>query len=145
MKNVLYRMPDKLHLDSLTVTGKTLGENIAGAGVYNDDVIRTLDNPVYAEGAPSLDVALLTAGVPVFGMCYGFQAMVQALGGTVAHTGLGEYGSTQATVLDLSSTLFDGQVAGSGSRIADRGICAGTEILRADAHRRHRHWFTLFG
>ncbi|MBE3074275.1 MAG: gamma-glutamyl-gamma-aminobutyrate hydrolase family protein, partial [Actinobacteria bacterium] len=42
---------------------------------------------VYADGAPELDVALLTAGVPVFGMCYGFQAMVQALGGTVAHTG----------------------------------------------------------
>jgi len=66
---------------------------------------------VYAEGAPVLDSALLTAGVPVFGMCYGFQAMVQALGGTVAHTGLGEYGSTQATVSDLSSTLFNGQVA----------------------------------
>ena len=66
---------------------------------------------VYAEGAPALDVALLTAGVPVFGMCYGFQAMVQALGGTVAHTGLREYGSTQATVSDLSSTLFKDQVA----------------------------------
>lgn len=39
---------------------------------------------VYAAGAPSLDPALLAAGVPVFGMCYGFQAMVQgALGGTV--------------------------------------------------------------
>ena len=66
---------------------------------------------VYAQGAPALDVALLTAGVPVFGMCYGFQAMVQALGGTVAHTGLGEYGSTQATIYDLSSTLFKDQVA----------------------------------
>jgi len=66
---------------------------------------------VYADGAPALDVALLTAGVPVFGMCYGFQAMVQALGGTVAHTGLGEYGSTQALVSDLTSTLFNGQVA----------------------------------
>jgi len=65
---------------------------------------------VYAEGAPTLDVGLLTAGVPVFGMCYGFQAMALALGGTVARTGLGEYGSTQATVLDLSSTLFNGQV-----------------------------------
>jgi GMP synthase (glutamine-hydrolysing) len=48
---------------------------------------------VYEEGAPELDKALLEAGVPVFGMCYGFQAMAQALGGTVAHTGLGEYGS----------------------------------------------------
>ena len=66
---------------------------------------------VYAQGAPALDAALLTAGVPVFGMCYGFQAMVQALGGTVARTGLGEYGSTKATVSDLSSTLFNGQVA----------------------------------
>ena len=36
---------------------------------------------VYAPGAPALDAALLSAGVPVFGMCYGFQAMAQALGG----------------------------------------------------------------
>jgi GMP synthase (glutamine-hydrolysing) len=42
-------------------------------------------------------------------MCYGFQAMAQALGGTVAHTGLGEYGSTPATVRDTASTLFNGQ------------------------------------
>ncbi len=41
---------------------------------------------VYAEGAPELDKALLEAGVPVMGLCYGFQAMVQALGGSVAHT-----------------------------------------------------------
>ncbi|GAB3449675.1 glutamine-hydrolyzing GMP synthase [Phycicoccus ginsengisoli] len=64
---------------------------------------------VYAEGAPGLDRAVLEAGVPVFGMCYGFQAMVQALGGTVAHTGLGEYGATPAQVSDPSSTLFNGQ------------------------------------
>ena len=35
----------------MTVTGKTLGENIEGAEVYNDDVIRTVENPIYAEGA----------------------------------------------------------------------------------------------
>jgi dihydroxy-acid dehydratase len=35
----------------MTVTGKTLGENIAGAEVYNDDVIRTVKDPIYAEGA----------------------------------------------------------------------------------------------
>ena len=64
---------------------------------------------VYEEGAPELDASLLTAGVPVFGMCYGFQAMVQALGGTVAHTGLGEYGATPAQVTDSTSTLFNGQ------------------------------------
>jgi len=66
---------------------------------------------VYEEGAPTLDAALLDAGVPVFGICYGFQSMVQALGGTVAHTGLREYGATMATVSDTSSTLFNGQTA----------------------------------
>ena len=66
---------------------------------------------VYAVGAPSLDPALLAAGVPVFGMCYGFQSMAQALGGTVAATGTGEYGQTPARVLDTTSTLFDGQPA----------------------------------
>ncbi len=64
---------------------------------------------VYAAGAPSLDPALLAAGIPVFGMCYGFQAMAQALGGTVAATGTGEYGQTPARIVDATSTLFDGQ------------------------------------
>ena len=35
----------------MTVNGKTIGQNIEGAKVYNDDVIRPLDNPIYAEGA----------------------------------------------------------------------------------------------
>ena len=66
---------------------------------------------VYAAGAPSLDPALLAAGVPVFGMCYGFQAMSHALGGTVAATGTGEYGQTPAQIVDTTSTLFAGQPA----------------------------------
>jgi dihydroxy-acid dehydratase len=48
---LMTRIKDHLHLDALTVTGRTLGENIALAEVYNDDVIRTVDNPIYAEGA----------------------------------------------------------------------------------------------
>jgi GMP synthase (glutamine-hydrolysing) len=64
---------------------------------------------VYADGAPELDRGVLEAGVPVCGMCYGFQAMSQALGGTVAHTGLGEYGATPAAISDTESTLFNGQ------------------------------------
>jgi dihydroxy-acid dehydratase len=40
-----------LHLDCLTVTGRTLGENIDGARVFNDDVIRTTANPIYGEGS----------------------------------------------------------------------------------------------
>ncbi|WP_059016070.1 glutamine-hydrolyzing GMP synthase [Mycobacterium sp. M26] len=54
---------------------------------------------VYAEGAPQLDPALFDLDVPVFGICYGFQAMAQALGGTVAHTGTSEYGRTEMEVL----------------------------------------------
>jgi dihydroxy-acid dehydratase len=48
---LLSRMKQHLHLDALTVTGRTLGENIAAAAVHNDDVIRTLENPIYLEGA----------------------------------------------------------------------------------------------
>lgn len=48
---LMNRISDKLHLDALTVTGRTLGENIAGAEVHNDDVIRTCDNALYQEGA----------------------------------------------------------------------------------------------
>jgi dihydroxy-acid dehydratase len=40
-----------LHLDCLTVSGRTIGENIAGAKVFNDDVIRTTGNPIYGEGS----------------------------------------------------------------------------------------------
>jgi GMP synthase (glutamine-hydrolysing) len=54
---------------------------------------------VYAEGAPQLDPALFDLGVPVFGICYGFQAMAAALGGTVARTGTSEYGRTELNVL----------------------------------------------
>ena len=61
---------------------------------------------VYAEGAPSVDAALFDAGVPVFGICYGFQAMAQALGGTVERTGLSEYGGTPLDVVGEGSALF---------------------------------------
>ena len=47
-------MRQHLHLDALTVGGTTVGENIDGAKVFNDDVIRSLDNPIYAEGALAL-------------------------------------------------------------------------------------------
>jgi dihydroxy-acid dehydratase len=40
-----------LHLDAPTVNGRSLGQNIDGCQVYNDDVIRPLANPIYAEGA----------------------------------------------------------------------------------------------
>jgi GMP synthase (glutamine-hydrolysing) len=66
---------------------------------------------VYADGAPQLDPAIFDLDVPVFGICYGFQAMAQALGGTVAHTGTSEYGRTDLKVSggDLHSDLPERQ------------------------------------
>ncbi len=64
---------------------------------------------VYSEEAPRLDPALLEAGVPVLGLCYGFQSIAQALGGTVARTGSREYGSTRLEAIDSTCTLFSGQ------------------------------------
>ncbi|KOT57310.1 GMP synthase [Streptomyces rimosus subsp. rimosus] len=66
---------------------------------------------VYAEGAPSLDRSLFEAGVPVFGMCYGFQLMATTLGGTVDNTGAREYGRTDLHVSKSASTLFEGTPA----------------------------------
>ena len=51
LPGLMSRLTAHLHLDCLTVTGRTLGENIAAAEVYNDDVIRRLTEPIYAEGA----------------------------------------------------------------------------------------------
>ena len=62
---------------------------------------------VYEEGAPSIDPAIFEVGVPVLGICYGFQTMAHALGGTVGRTGTREYGHTEATVA-WDSCLFDG-------------------------------------
>jgi GMP synthase (glutamine-hydrolysing) len=47
---------------------------------------------VYADGAPPAPPGLFDAGVPVLGICYGFQLMVAGLGGTVERTGAAEYG-----------------------------------------------------
>jgi len=65
---------------------------------------------VYADGAPPAPAGLLAAGVPVLGICYGFQLLVSELGGTVERTGAAEYG---ATALDSTgaSRLLSGTPA----------------------------------
>ncbi|MDT7711807.1 MAG: hypothetical protein QOG46_496, partial [Pseudonocardiales bacterium] len=60
---------------------------------------------VYAPGAPRVDPVLFQAGVPVLGICYGFQAMADALGGAVQRTGTREYGRTDLQVLDGGGVL----------------------------------------
>ena len=59
LRGLMSRLTGHLKLDAVTVTGKTLGETLEGAEVYNDDVIRPLDNPLYAEGS----LALLTGNL----------------------------------------------------------------------------------
>jgi GMP synthase (glutamine-hydrolysing) len=63
---------------------------------------------VYEPGAPQVDPALFGTGVPTFGICYGFQAMVRALGGQVTRTGAREYGGTPLTAYPDRGVLFTG-------------------------------------
>ena len=51
MPALLKRIEGHLHRGATTVNGRTIGENVANAEVYHDDVIRPLDRPIYAEGA----------------------------------------------------------------------------------------------
>jgi GMP synthase (glutamine-hydrolysing) len=63
---------------------------------------------VYADGAPPAPAGLLTSGVPILGICYGFQLMVRDLGGEVQHTGTGEYGATVLHVAHDAGVLMEG-------------------------------------
>ncbi|MFI5301797.1 MAG: glutamine-hydrolyzing GMP synthase [Polyangiales bacterium] len=53
---------------------------------------------VYGEGAPQLDPALFSLGVPVLGICYGVQLMAHLLGGKVEHAKEREYGAAKLQV-----------------------------------------------
>ena len=63
---------------------------------------------VYSDGAPQVDPAMFDAGVPVFGICYGHQAMALALGGEVRRTGLGEFGPTSLSLTGDGGVVLAG-------------------------------------
>jgi GMP synthase (glutamine-hydrolysing) len=63
---------------------------------------------VYAPGAPPAPPGLLAAGVPVLGICYGFQLMIRDLGGEVARTGSGEYGAAALSLHGPGGVLLWG-------------------------------------
>jgi len=63
---------------------------------------------VYAPGAPPGPAGLLSSGIPVLGICYGFQLMVRDLGGEVARTGAGEYGAATLRNGETGSVLLRG-------------------------------------
>ncbi len=62
---------------------------------------------VYEPGAPELRAELLAVGVPVLGICYGMQAMANALGGEVSHTGGGEFGRTALSIESRDGLFHD--------------------------------------
>ena len=104
-----------------------IARRVREAGVYSEIVSHTetaeqvaAKNPsaiilsggpasVYAEGSPALQAGLLDLGIPVFGICYGFQVMAKELGGEVGETGLREYGATTVRVKPSDSPLFQDQ------------------------------------
>ena len=113
-------IPTVLVVDFGAQYAQLIARRVREAGVYSEIVPHTASvsdlvarkpaavilsggpSSVYAEGAPGVDAALFDAGIPVFGICYGFQAMAQALGGEVERTGLAEFGGTQLTVVPSS-------------------------------------------
>ena len=90
---------------------------------------------VYAEHAPKFDSNILQLDIPVFGICYGFQVMANALGGTVTKTGKSEFGRTslKASESKLFSSLPLEQLVwmSHGDAVTeaprDFAICASTE------------------
>ena len=63
-------------------------------------------NSVYVDGAPTIDPAIFDLGIPVLGLCYGFQLMTHLLGGHVCKAPEREYGKTLAHV-DTKSKVFE--------------------------------------
>jgi GMP synthase (glutamine-hydrolysing) len=62
---------------------------------------------VYEPNAPRIDPQIFDAGVPVLGICYGFQAMAYELGADVDRAAQGEFGHTTARI-DAGGTLLEG-------------------------------------
>ena len=87
---------------------------------------------VFEPGAPTIDPKVFDAGVPVLGICYGFQVMAYELGGKVDKAALGEYGKTSATIDDAAGILADSpaeQTTWMSHGVAVEQAPAGFEVL----------------
>ena len=125
-------MSDTAHRPVLIVDfgaqyAQLIARRVREAGVYSEIVPHTITatdvaakrpvgivlsggpSSVYEPDSPTLDPGILELGVPVLGICYGFQVMAQQLGGEVARTGRREYGATAMTVHGDGGALLAGQ------------------------------------
>ena len=87
---------------------------------------------VFEPGAPTIDTKVFESGVPVLGICYGFQVMAYELGGKVDKAALGEYGKTSATIDDADGILADSpaeQTTWMSHGVAVEQAPAGFEVL----------------
>ncbi|MCC5897422.1 MAG: glutamine-hydrolyzing GMP synthase [Phormidium sp. BM_Day4_Bin.17] len=62
-------------------------------------------NSVYDENAPQCDAKIWQLGIPILGVCYGMQLMVQQLGGSVERAELAEYGKAALHIDDPTDLL----------------------------------------
>ena len=86
-----------------TISAKELAEKNPAAIILSGG-----PSSVYEPNSPQLDAKILELGVPILGICYGFQVLAQALGGRVDKTGKSEFGATDLTVV-AAGTLLAGQ------------------------------------
>ena len=87
---------------------------------------------VFEPGAPTIDTKVFESGVPVRGICYGYQGMAYELGGKVDKAALGEYGKTSATIDDAAGILADSpaeQTTWMSHGVAVEQAPAGFEVL----------------
>lgn len=87
---------------------------------------------VFEPGAPTIDTKVFESGVPVLGICYGFQVMAYELGGKVDKAALGEYGKTSATIDEAAGILADSpaeQTTWMSHGVAVEQAPAGFEVL----------------
>ena len=85
----------------------------------------------------TIDTKVFESGVPVLGICYGFQVMAYELGGKVDKAALGEYGKTSATIDDAAGILADSPA--EQTTWMSHGVAVGTgpgRLRSAGPHRR---------
>ncbi|WP_027135479.1 IlvD/Edd family dehydratase [Geminicoccus roseus] len=88
---LMTRIADLLDLDALTVTGRTLGENIQGAQVFDEEVIRPRDRPLAAQGGMAVLRGNLAPGGAIIKPSAASPALMQHRGRAVVFQDIDDY------------------------------------------------------